>query len=124
MRTEVFSSPSLGLTIFREEDGLLSWTGAYKGAVLKKILALGEGDGYILLLDRDARDVKMQPHFKNLIGIAEDGTLRWIAELPRSPDVFVEARMELGGLSAWTWSGYKIQIDPISGKVLHEEFVK
>ena len=119
--TEIFNSPALGLRVFQKEDGSLTWTGTYKGTVIKDALPVAGGEGCILLLDPDASN---QPVFKNLLRIGCNGDPKWFADLPGIPNSFVDMQPDQGNLSARTWSGYKIRIDLNSGRHLGQEFVK
>ena len=119
MRTEIFDCPALDLNVFREDDGSLTWRGLYKGVPIKDVMPVG-GE-CIILLDPDAGK---QPVFKNLLRIGRGGYPRWLADLPASPDAFIDMRSERAGVSARTWSGYTIRIDPNSGRHLGQEFVK
>jgi hypothetical protein len=119
MRTKVFNSPALRLSVFRAGDGSLTWKGTYNGAAIKA--AVPVDDECVILLDPDASKEHV---FKNLLRIACDGHPRWFAELPTSPDVFLAVRPEGDDLAANTWSGFKVRIDPGSGRCLEQEFVK
>jgi hypothetical protein len=119
VRTEIFNSPCLGLSIFREEDGTLGWQGTFNGARIK--LAVPVDGECIILLDPDA---SKQPNFNNLLRVGQDGDPRWFAELPRSPDAFIDMRLEEDSLVARSWSGYKVRIDIGSGRRLAQELVK
>lgn len=119
MRSEVFNSPLLGLSVFREEDGSLSWTGTYEGFPIRDVMPV-DGD-CVILLDPDA---SKQLVFKNLLRVGHNGVPRWFADLPSSPDAFIDMCSEKGGLVARSWSGYRIHLDPKSGRSIVVEFVK
>ena len=119
MRTQIFNSPSLELSVFREEDGSLTWKGTYRGTPIKAAMPV---DGEcVILLDPDA---SKQPAFKNLLRIGHDGEPRWFADLPASPDAFIDMCSKKDSLLARSWSGYKVRIDVNSGRHLAQEFVK
>jgi len=119
VRTEMFNSPPLGLSVFREEDGSLGWKGTYKGLPIKD--ALPVDDECIILLDPDA---SKQPSFKNLFRVGHDGDAKWFADLPTSPDAFIDMCSEKDRLVARSWSGYRVRIDLKSGRTIAQEFVK
>jgi len=126
MKTEIFSSPSLYLVVYREENETLSWIGDYKRMKIDQVAVVGgrfpwSGNQCIILIDYMER---RQAGFSNLLCVGRDGDTRWVAELPRSPDSFVGMRMEGNILSAGTWSGYGVKIDPKTGKRLSMVFVK
>jgi hypothetical protein len=56
----------------------------------------------------------------------ETGTVQWRARLPENtgPDSFVAVAFADGVLIATTWSGYRVELDPVSGKHLRTAFVK
>jgi hypothetical protein len=63
----------------------------------------------IILLDPDA---------------SENGGLAWTAELPQTHDAFVAIEMHSDGLHAVTWSGFNVTLNPETGQVIRQEFVK
>jgi hypothetical protein len=117
--TEMLNCPSLGFSILREENGSLSWKGTYKGAMIKGALPVDED--CIILLDPDA---SKKSAFRNLLRVGRDCELKWVADLPTSPDAFVDMRFDGSVLVARSWSGYKVRLDPSSGRKLAQEFVK
>jgi len=48
----------------------------------------------------------------------------WTARLPSDPDAFIAMRLQGHRVTARTWSGFSIQLDPNSGRTLQQEFVK
>ena len=126
MKTEIFSSPSLYLVVYREEDGTLSWIGDYKGMKIDQVAVVGgrwpwSGTQCIILINYMER---RQARLSNLLCVGRDGNTRWVADLPGSPDSFVGMHMEGNVLSAGTWTGYGVKIDPKTGKRLSMVFVK
>jgi hypothetical protein len=120
MPTEVFSIPNRELTIFRTEDGVISWNGSYQGM---KVAAASPIDAAkcLILLDRMA---SKQEVFENLLCVGHDGDVVWKAELPDQPDSFVEFELKADGLRAWTWSCWMLKLDLQTGKIIEREFVK
>jgi hypothetical protein len=119
VRTEIVNSPSLGLRVFREEDGSVAWEGTFNGAQIKNALPVDKE--CIILLDPD---VTKRAVFKNLFRVDREGNPKWFAELPASPDAFMDMRLEEGCLEARSWSGYKVRLDLHSGRRLAQEFTK
>jgi hypothetical protein len=120
MAAEVFSIPCQRFTVFRAEDGAISWRGNYEGM---KVVAASPIDGArcIILLDTAA---SKQEVFENLLCVERSGKVVWKAELPDQPDAFVKFEMTAEGLRAWTWSGGMLRLDPATGKILERQFVK
>jgi outer membrane protein assembly factor BamB len=119
MPTEVFSIPGQ-FTVFRAEDGAISWSSSYRG--MKVVAALPiDGERYLILLDTAA---SKQEVFENLLCVERSGNVVWKAELPDQPDAFVKFEMVVDGLRAWTWSGWMLRLDPATGKILERQFVK
>ena len=119
MRTKVFHAPALHLSVFRAGDGSLAWKGTYKGRPIRSVVPV---DGEcVIMLDPDASKDRV---FQNLLRIGCDGEPRWVAELPADPDAFMDVHSEHDSLIAGTWSGFRMRIDPESGRTLQQEFVK
>jgi hypothetical protein len=88
---------------------------------------LPSSDDRIVLLNPDLGPPR-QP-FYNLLRVDGQGNLIWRAELPASAspdrhDGFVEIRWEGSNIAANTWSGWYALIDPGTGKIREQEFVK
>ena len=115
----VFSSKDVKAS--QRADGCYSWSGQYKGIAIKKALPIGSGKQCILLLDPDATNRSV---FENLICIDQSGEPVWTAKLPSNPDSFLDIALCSEGMSATTWSGFKILLDPNTGKEMKRHFVK
>lgn len=120
MANEIFSIPSQGFTVFRSEDGAISWSGGYQGMKVVAASPIAHGR-CIILLDRDASKEKV---FENLLCIEHSGQVAWKAELPDQPDSFVEFEATANSLIAWTWSCWMMRLDPATGKTIERKFVK
>lgn len=119
MKTRIFKSAALHFSVSQNADGTFAWQGTYKGIPVKTVVPI-EHD-CIILLDPDASKERV---FKNLLRVGSDGQTRWSAELPASPDVFLDVHSEDGRLAAHTWSGFKLRLDPASGQPVAREFAK
>lgn len=66
------------------------------------------------------------PRLQNLVRIDRDGAVMWIAELPENtvPDCFVSVMLEADIIKAGTWSCYSIMLDPATGRIQSQIFVK
>ncbi len=88
---------------------------------IKQAIPLNNGNRCILLLDPDATK---RPAFENLLCIDRKGTAVWVAKLPTSLDVFLDATITRDGLEAHTWSGMNVVLDQNTGAELKRTFVK
>lgn len=118
--TVAFSSKE-GLSVFRRADGSFSWIGKYKGVSVKNALPIAGGKKCILLLDPDASN---RSTFENLLCIEQSGRTIWTAKLPSNPDAFLETSLTSEGISALTWSGLRVVLDPYTGVEKKRIFVK
>ena len=116
----VFSS-SDGVLVSQAADGYLECSGQHDGTTIKKAIPLEGNKRCVLLLDPDS---DKRPVFENLVCIDQIGAIVWKARLSSNPDVFLDVEMTSGGLLASTWSGYKILLDPSTGRALKRTFVK
>lgn len=86
-------------------------------------VGLPDGSGKLVVFDwspyTDAR-------LENLVLVDAAGFFVWAAQLPDGtfPDCFVGVRVYGGTLSANTWSGYVVTLDPQTGRILAQHFVK
>jgi hypothetical protein len=83
-------------------------------------------DTTVTLYDWMAQDVR---DGRNLIATNPDGTERWRAKpviynYPAQEDCFTAIRWDGASLTAYTWSGYKVAVDPDDGSVRVLEFTK
>lgn len=83
-------------------------------------------DATITLYDWMADDVR---DGRNLVATDRHGAELWRAKPvifndPRQEDCFTAIRWDGASLTAYTWSGYKVSVDPDSGEVTVLEFTK
>lgn len=109
------------LRVYSAPNGSLSWQGDYEGMPVIALLAVKSNAVWIVLLEPSATK---QPTFENLLCIAGDGHLIWKAELPSTHDCFVEVQDGPDGLIAATWSGYRVKLNPETGKIMERKFTK
>ncbi|HEY1933181.1 MAG TPA: hypothetical protein VGG99_14295 [Acetobacteraceae bacterium] len=119
MKTAVFRSPALRLSVFRSGDGSVTWEGTYNGMAIKFAMPV-DGD-CVIMLDPDASKERV---FRNLLRVECNGRQRWLAELPADPDTFLDVQREGEALMARTWSGFRMRVDAASGKTRSQEFTK
>ena len=120
MKTEEFTSVSPKFSVYREDDGSLSWSPDYDGAPVRDAIPLGT-DRCVIRLDPDSSSEQI---FRNIICTDRIGNTIWRAELPRNPDAFIDMILNEGTVLARTWSGYAVRIDPTTGRIISHDFVK
>jgi hypothetical protein len=84
---------------------------------------LPAGSGRVIIYDWSANQ---EYRIENLVRVDASGDLIWRAKLPESTghDCFVAVIVDGNAISANTWSGYTLTLDPISGKTLTCTFTK
>jgi len=118
MSTEVLSVP--GFRVLRDPDGSTRWEGDYRGMTVAAAVPFDGDSRCLIRLEITSSD---EPTFQNLLCIERDGSLAWTAELPRSHDAFVKFELTSEGLFAWGWSGFRVKLDPATGKIIERKFV-
>ena len=109
------------LRVCSAPDGSVSWQGDYEGMPVIAMLSVKSNLAWIILLDPLATK---QPTFENLLCIAHDGRVLWRAELPETHDCFVEVQVRPVGPIAATWSGYRVKLNPDTGRIAEWQFAK
>jgi hypothetical protein len=103
--------------------GVVSFEGMVEGALVEDAVLIDTVDLVAVLtgLEPGSRPIS------NLFALEPEGRTAWVAELPTSSGgecyVFV-AVDDSGTLSAHSWSGYSVTLDPGSGKIIARQFVK
>ena len=120
MPKEIFSIPSLQFRVLRTEDGGVEWQGTYDGMKVVAVALLEDDKKCLILLDLAAT---RKSRFENLICIDAIGQVLWKGQLPQSADAFVSIQIS-DGLYANSWSGYRVRLDPATGVILEQQFVK
>ncbi len=109
------------LWIVEAETGKLQWRGQPDGYPVWKALSAPDSDDFLVLLRYD-RGPKT---FQNLLRIRPDGSVVWQAELPdRIFDTYVGMEWSDGRLTAGSWSGFEVVLDPDTGRILSQKFTK
>ncbi len=90
---------------------------------VRQTIELPDDKRKLVLFDSSAH---LGGRLENLVLLDPAGMFVWAAELPEgtSPDCFVGARIDAGTLLANTWSGYLVTLDPQTGRILAQRFVK
>lgn len=82
------------------------------------------GRSMLVLLDPPAGGGRV----RNLVLVDSGGKVVWRGELPERSgptDSFVSLELDLDGtVVAGTWSGYRVTLDPVTGRRLREDFTK
>jgi len=108
--------------VIRNADGTVRWQGRPDGYPVQAVSPLPQDGGVIVLLDY----MSGPKNFANLVLVRSDGTTVWHAAPPDTSgeDAFVEFRWKGNELVANSWSGYRVQIDPNTGTITDQTFVK
>ena len=121
IREELFSCEPALFLVFRRDDGSISWSD-YDGKKVEVALPLPGGARCVIVLDRFP---PIRPKaFQNLFCIERDGTVVWTAKLYDVHDSFVDAELGEEGLIAYTSSCFRVTMNPETGQVISDEFVK
>lgn len=80
---------------------------------------------FLVLLNPDS-NMKEWGQFKNLIGVDEQGTILWKADLPTTitGDTYHSLEIRDDKIYAYSWCSYECCIDPVTGKILNKTFTK
>lgn len=104
--------------------GTVIWQGKPLGCSIEKAVPLLGGTGCILLLDPGDFFESEFRYQGNIVFINSKGEMIWIAEVPVTKDVFVDMKLEANALIAYSWSGYRAQIDIENGKITNLLFTR
>lgn len=117
-----FSFDSSGLLTIWSEDGETREVRQVSDMLISTVVPLA--DRVVLLLTKS----KPWGTSKNLVCLDRQANVLWeapIMETSPYPKEYASVVVEDGGmLSAHTWGGVRVTIDPLSGEVLRAEFVK
>ncbi len=100
----------------------IEWSGRPKGYRVQNVIELIDSDCSIVLLDPSQESRT----FQNLLYIDCEGSIVWEADLPDTNvgDVYLKVLYQDNCIIAYSWSGFKVEIDSKSGKIISREFVK
>jgi hypothetical protein len=112
------------LIIMDKSTGEVIWQGQPFGCPVEKIMPLLGPQGCIVLLDHYEFSQSEYRHLSNLIFYNPDGKIIWTAQLPQTKDSFVDFDLEDNMLYANSWSGFRVQIDLETGRILNRRFTK
>jgi outer membrane protein assembly factor BamB len=92
----------------------------YRDAAVSAAVRISAARCVILL----AYDGSADPAFNNLFCIDTHGHRVWIAPLPVSHDRYVAMTFADHRVVASSWAGYRVAIDPESGRIVETIFAK
>ncbi len=100
----------------------VEWSGKPKGYRVQNVIELMDSDCSIVLLDPSQESRT----FQNIICIDFKGSIAWEADLPGSNagDVYLRVLYLDNCIIAYSWSGFKVELDSQSGDIVSREFVK
>jgi hypothetical protein len=88
-----------------------------------QVMDLPDGSGQLVVHDWTSTKAT---RFPNLVRVDKTGAVVWTAELPQQPipDCFTHVSTDGETISANTFSGYLVTLDPKTGKILTSQFTK
>lgn len=123
MSAQIFFSVSDGMLTILSDDAPVLWTGQPDGMRVLDLRVASDGCSAIALLDPPAGAGRV----RNLVRITSSGDVAWRGELPEDgpTDAFVSLDVGIEGVVlAATWTGYRVRLDPVTGRLLAQEFTK
>jgi hypothetical protein len=107
---------SYGALEITDEAGAVVWKGRPDGLIVKSVVGLRDHTAAIVLLDADDLDERR----RNLVLVDVTGRTAWRAELPSEEegDRYVGVSVKRSAVVARSRSGYQVQLDPRSGRIL------
>lgn len=100
------------------QDGVSIFEGLVEGGVVTHAKVLPSGSLVLVLTEPDGEGWRPS---ENLLGVASDGTVLWRAELPTygGGDCYVAVSVaDDGSLTAVSWSGFRVVLDTVSGRIV------
>lgn len=123
MSSRSYFSVSDGVLTISSDDPVELWTGLPDGLPVLDLRADPDGRSAVVLLDPPAGGGRV----RNLVRIVSSGEVAWRGELPETgpADAFVGLDIGIDGVvMAVTWSGYRVRLHPVTGRILGQEFTK
>jgi 16S rRNA C1402 (ribose-2'-O) methylase RsmI len=89
---------------------------------IREVQASPDSQDIILLFESPQRGYKT---VGNLARVTTAGEVIWWAELTDTgTDDYVAVSIDAGRILAWSWNGYRCEIDPRTGRILSRAFTK
>jgi len=108
------------------DEAQLVWRGQPESRPAVGVVGIVGTDDAVVLLDPETGPRNALGHLKgwpNLVRVTPHGQVTWRIEAG-SHDVWVGVKIEGDRIIANTWSGFRRELDPASGRVLAEQFTK
>ena len=116
------SSIEQGELVIRGKNGQVTWRGRPLGLEVREVLPIERVSDVVALVATGAG----RSDVRNIVRVRADGSTAWTAEVPRpgQGDFYGSVRWRGGRLVATSFSGYTVEIDPETGRLLAEKFTK
>lgn len=110
------------LAVVDRATGQVVWQGRPDGYRVWKVLPISDSEDCLVLLEFWERS---QYAFQNLLRVRPNGSIVWRAELPdRGADSYVGVEWTTGELTAGSWSGFEVVLNPNTGRIISKKFTK
>jgi len=106
-----------------DEKGRVIWSGAPLDKQVEDVRQIPGSDDALVLLDYMGEPAGP---CRNLVRIQADGQIVWRAELPSSSntEAYVAVDIDGGLLVAKSWTGYRVILDELTGKIRESNYTK
>jgi len=117
-----FSRKNDAIRISDKQGKHVIWEGMPDNCEIIKQLQIQDRAIHVVLINSDEK----MGSFQNLIAIDNSGHILWKAELPDplTGDMYVDISLQNNRLIAYSWSGYRVEIDLTSGQIISRKFTK
>lgn len=104
------------------KTGQVVWQGKPDGHSVQKVMTIPDSNDCVLLLNPGSG---WRP-FANLWRYSFETGVIWQAELPSlaGGDAYIDFELDESGLSARSWSSFRVTLDLASGRILLSRFTK
>lgn len=109
------------LVVSEDDNGELTWSGDLDGVPVLTVFPLSSR---IVILLAYPCDELISRTFENILCYEADGSFFWRGQLPDTHDSYVHMEVRDGVIYGTTWSGFRVSLDPQTGRVTNKEFVK
>lgn len=123
MTNDVSFSVTGGALQVLGDDGMVIWQGLPDGLSVLDLRLAFDRSSVFVLLEPPIGGGRIQ----NLVRVSRHGLVEWHGELPmrQVTDAFVSLETDTEGhVLATTWSGYRVRLNPCSGRLEDEVFTK
>lgn len=109
------------------DSGRVLWHGQPDGKSVRSVVALAETDDAVVVLNFEAgprSEHGVIPGWPNLVRVRADGSVVWRASALDAQDSWVSVQWSSGSLTANTWSGFLVTVNPNTGAKISKVFTK